>query len=220
MPPTSPAKAPAQRKDAEPEIPSPPVPAADSRVRRAIRVLGLRRRFLVDHRFQLRAGFLIAGTVLILLVLLNVSLHAARQQATAAVVVEAPEVAPMLHAQNRLELMLVVAASLVFVAGVFVVTVLETHKTAGAAFNLERHLSAILNGHYGTRLRLRQDDNLRAVQQTFNAMSDALQQRASHDVEMLECLAERLESLAGPSEVSDLVAAVRAEAESKRHLAC
>ena len=41
--------------------------------RRALRILGLRRRFLVDRRSQIRAGLLTTGMTLILLVLLNVN---------------------------------------------------------------------------------------------------------------------------------------------------
>ena len=49
------------------------------------------------------------------------------------------QVAERLRAQDRVELYLVALASLVFLVGCFLVTVLETHRTAGAAHNLALH---------------------------------------------------------------------------------
>ena len=112
--------------------------APESLASKSLRILGLRRRFLLDRRSQIRAGLLTTGTNFVLLLLLNLSLYSSREQSAAALIAEAPELAPMLRSQNLLELVLVLASSIVFLAGVFVVTVLETHKTAGAAFNLRR----------------------------------------------------------------------------------
>ena len=187
--------------------------------RRALRVLGLRRRFLVDRRSQIRAGLLTTGMTLILLVLLNVSLYSSREQATARVVADAPELSALLQSQNRLEFVLLLASSLVFLVGVFVVTVLETHKTAGAAFNLRRHMEQIRQGQYNTRIHLRHDDTLLPLEETFNAMTTALESRVWQEVEALEQFAERTDRLTGPGDAEELSREIRARAAEFRRLA-
>jgi len=204
-------EAPRETIGSEPEVPA--------RARKALRVLGQRRRFLIDPRSQLRAAVLTTGITLILLVLLNLSLHASRQQATATAVANAPEVESLLRSQGRLEFTLVLAASVVFLAGVFVITILETHKTAGAAFNIARHMEEVRHGQYNTRIRLRQDDNLQPLQLVFNEMTRTLQERAHRDAQQLEACAQRAEVLAGEDEARELARGLRAQAGDRRRLA-
>lgn len=203
--------------------PGSPAPAAPdgafAELKRQLFVLGKRRTFLIHKRSQLRAGFLTAASALVLLLLLNLSLYSARQTVTERVVSESPELGQILHSQNRVELGLVLAASAVFLVGVFVVTVLETHKTAGAAFNLARHMDAMREGRYSTRLKLRRDDNLRELEESFNEMGRALQDRAWFDVERLQEFAIAAENLQGPEEARDLAHTLRGFAESKRRMA-
>jgi hypothetical protein len=198
---------------------SPPefAPASRSPLGPRLTALGQRRTFLIDSRSQLRAGFLTATCALILLLLLNLSLYSARRTVTEGVLADSPELGKILHAQNRVELALVVTASVVFLLGVFVVTVLETHKTAGAAYNLARHMAVIEYGQYGGKVRLRKDDNLRELESAFNAMSDALARRALREAEELDELARDAERLGAP-EASRLVERLRTRAAELREL--
>jgi len=186
---------------------------------RTVRILGLRRRFLVDRKSQLRAGLLTTGMTLVLLVLLNISLHASREQSTANILADAPELAPMLQSQSLLEFVLVLASSLVFLIGVFVVTVLETHKTAGAAYNLRRHMESVSQGQYNTRIHLRHDDTLLPLEATFNAMTTSIESRVWEEVETLEGFAERTDALTGPGDADQLGREIRARADELRRLA-
>jgi signal transduction histidine kinase len=176
----------------------------------------MRRNFLIDRRSQIRAALLSSGTVLILLVLLNLSLYSSRQRANDQVLANAPQLAQMLESQSRLETVLLLTSSLVLLVGVFVVTILETHKTAGAAFNVQRHLERVRLGEYQTRVRLRQDDTLLHVGETFNAMTRALESRTWSEVEALERFAERAERLTGPNDAEDLGRELRAYADQLR----
>ena len=184
-----------------------------------VRILGLRRRFLVDRKSQLRAGLLTTGMTLVLLVLLNISLHSSREQSTANILADAPELAPMLQSQSLLEFGLVLASSLVFLIGVFVVTVLETHKTAGAAYNLRRHMENVEQGQYNTRIHLRQDDTLLPLEAAFNAMTMSIESRVWQEVEALECFAERTDTLTGAGDAEQLGREIRARADQLRRLA-
>jgi hypothetical protein len=99
---------------------------------------------------------------------------------------------------------------------VFVVSLLETHKTAGACVNLARRLRDVEEGRYGVELRLRRDDHLREIETPFNSMCRALQQRAWEDVEALEALASRIERSDGAYDAGDVAAEMRGLAAKTR----
>jgi signal transduction histidine kinase len=164
----------------------------------------------------MRAAIVVTAVALLLVVLLNLSLQASRTQATAAIVAASPDLGPILDAQNRFELLLGVTASLVFLGGIFVVTILETHKTAGAAYHLCRDLERIRDGSYGKQVRLRKGDNLRELELAFNDMSRALAERAVLEVEELEHAASVADRIESPLEASDLAKSLRDMADERR----
>ena len=179
-------------------------------------IMGRRRQFLVERRSQLRAGVLACTVVLVLLVVINVALHSSRMQSTARILTDAPELQELFHTQNNLEFALVALASVVFLAGVFVVTVLETHKTAGAAFNVARHMSYIADGRYGVKLKLRKNDNLRELEGSFNTMSQIMLSRALEEAEALEQLADAVENVCSPIEAEAVASQIRSHADGYR----
>jgi methyl-accepting chemotaxis protein len=143
-----------------------------------------RRRFLVDRRYQLRTSFVAVGVALALLLLLNVSLF---------VGADAPAGAAA-SSSDQTQFGLILAGSLVFLVGVFLVSVLETHRTAGAALKIGRAMERVRSGHLKTRLRLRRGDNLQDLASSFNAMSGALHEKTWEDVEALDAAADRIEN--------------------------
>jgi len=181
--------------------------------------LGKRRTFLVDRRSQLRSATVAAVVVTVVLVVLLVSLHASRERATDALVAQVPTLAETLAAQNRVELMLQIAGAVVFLVMVVSVTVLETHKTAGAAFNLSRQMGRIRDGEYITRVTLRKGDNLQLLAHAFNEMSIELDERLWQDVELFDSLARQVQTISGPDEAHRLAEALNAEAERRRRMA-
>jgi hypothetical protein len=197
--------------------PAAPAPAVAGWERlKLLEILGQRRQFLVDPRTQLRAAALTAIVALVLLVLLNLSLHASRSRSAAAVLSDAPELEQLILSQNRYELGLVALASLLFLLGVVTVVVLETHKTAGAAFNVARHLRRAADGQYRVRLRLRRGDNLVTVEAAFNDMMQRLEERQGEEAAALERFADECEKLTGPDEAARLAAAMRDQARRGR----
>lgn len=149
-----------------------------------------RRQFLVDRRYQLKAGVLNALAVMLLLVFINLVWYAMSARTIAGLAVEAPELARQLADQHRAlyyVILLVACASLV---GVVVVSVLETHRTAGAAYNLEQRLREIEEGKLGVRVTLRKNDNLKPLGAAIERVSHALQRRAHGEAEQLDALAE------------------------------
>lgn len=176
--------------------------------------LGRRRAFLVNPRHQLRAGALAVLAVLVLLVPVNVLLYSAGSASSARVADAAPELEVVLRAQDRVELILVVLASLVFLVGCFLIAVLETHRTAGAAHNVAARLAEVAHGRYTTTLRLRRGDTLVELEPAFAAMTAALRARCVEDLQRLERAADEL--VAGTVAPAEVARSLREHAARRR----
>ncbi len=175
-------------------------------------LLWRRRRFVVDPGPQLRASAMVAGLVLLLLVLLDASLILAGAHGREAALRVAPELGEVLRAQDRVEVALLAAISVVFLIGVVVVGLLETHRTAGAAYAIERALDRLAAGALSARVRLRKGDNLQALAAAFNRAASRLEADARAEADELDRIA------ALPAAPSDVAAQVRALAARKRQL--
>ena len=179
-------------------------PANDSRaappgfIKKTLWKFSIRRRFVVNARRQLRSASLVALVGMIPVAMLNVILHLSRvfeRESLFAGI--SPDLAQQFAAFDRNEAWLVLAASVVFVVGVFVMTLLETHQTSGAAVGITRHLKEVRDGHYGCRLRLRSSDNLQELVEPFNDMAAALGDRALLTAGRLEELAVQADGIPG-----------------------
>ena len=181
-------------------------------------LLGQRRSFLVNKRYQLRASVLTAAVVLVLLVFLNLLLYSMTARSADAILAESPELASIIQAQDRVEIYLIVLASFVYLVGVFAITVLETHRTAGAAHNLSMRLNEVGQGRLNTRLRLRKGDNLRELEHAFNSMTRALESRAWDEIETLSQLAEDADKTVDAGGARLLAERLRALRDDRRAL--
>jgi len=195
--------------------PTKPRNIPDGFVARQLWLLGVRRQFLVNRRRQLRTAAMILALVVGLLILVNFLFHALRSQETDVIVASAPALREVMADYDRNELLLGILASVVVLAGVFVVTIIETHRTAGAALNISRQLRRLADGRYDARLVLRKGDNLRELEAPFNDMVRALRDRASEDIEALERLAEAVEAQVGDT-ASKVIGELRSMAAAKR----
>ena len=178
--------------------------------------LGQRRNFLVDRKIQLRTTALAAGVVATVLTVFLVTLHLSRERATETLVAHLPALAETLAAQNRIELIFQLASAIVFLIMVVVVTLLETHKTAGAAFNLSRQMNKVRSGEYGTRATLRRGDNLQSVGRAFNEMSIAIDERLWRDIEIFSDLAEQARRITNPQVARQLAETLEEHASERR----
>lgn len=181
-------------------------------------VLGRRRLYLVAPRYQLRVSFLAVTVVLVLLLLLNLSLYSASQASSDAAQRIAPELRNFFQSQDRVQLNLTVLGSLVFLIGVFLIGILESHKTAGAALNIGSCLEKLRKGKYRVRLRLRRGDNLREIEDSFNNLAMSLHDQTQEEIDALEHLASKIEQLTGDNLCRDLALDVHRMAQQKRRL--
>ena len=175
-----------------------------------------RRRFLVQRGYQLKVALLAVAMVLTLVVLLNFSLISTAVRNTEATLSVAPEFEEYLKAQDRAQFLLILLASLIFVIGVFLVSILETHKTAGAAVNIRNRLDDIGAGNLEARAKLRKGDNLKELEQAFNRMAETLVDRNWREIEILERLAAGLDQGEDRPAPPETTAEIRRLAAAKR----
>jgi signal transduction histidine kinase len=178
----------------------------------------VRRKFLIDRSRQLRAAVLVVGLVLVLLIVVNVIFHALRTHETDTIVASAPALEGVMAEYDRNELMLVILASVVVLVGVFVVTIIETHRTAGAAFAIARQMTRVADGNWDARVGLRRGDNLRNLEEAFNDMAQSLRQQATEDVANLERLAGEIEAAQAGEAAARIAGELRELAAQKRDL--
>jgi hypothetical protein len=163
----------------------------------------VRRRYLVNPRRQVRAALLVTLVALIPIIGLNVGLRLGAITQTQTLFADAPADARQKIAElDRGEMLLVLVGSLVYLGGVFAMTILETHQTSGAAVGIVRHLRNIRDGRYDAKLHLRDSDNLQELVVPFNQMTVALTERSIQTSARLSDLAAEAEALDGGGSLS------------------
>jgi HAMP domain-containing protein len=66
------------------------------------------------------------------------------------------------------------AGSAIFLGGVVLVGLLESHRTAGAAFAIRRAVDAIREGTPDVRIRLRRSDHLQELAASINKLAESI----------------------------------------------
>lgn len=128
-----------------------------------------RRRWVVDARYQLRAGVLVGTVAIVLLALLNASLMSQNRAAATAAVVRSSFVGG-----DRASWALLLVGSAVFLGGVVLIGLLESHRTAGAAYAIRRAVDAIREGRPAIRVRLRRGDHLQELAASINKLAETI----------------------------------------------
>ena len=128
-----------------------------------------RRSYVLDRRRQYRTALLTSGLAALLLIIVNTAFILLRTSQTMAITASAPQLGSTLTQQDSRTGTMLILASVIFVIGVFVITIAETHRTAGAVFAVCRALEGVSDGDYRTPLRLRPTDNLLDLRSPFDA---------------------------------------------------
>ncbi len=157
-----------------------------------------RRQYLVDRQRQLAATVRVAGLVLVLLVILNAVLAFQNYSATQSVMVSNPEVGERMRTADIRNVAITASISLIILAMVVVRSIMFTHRTAGAVYKVSKSLEQVGEFNYDISLRLRRDDNLRALEGPFNKMVENLRQRALDDYQAMKKLADEIEEHGNP----------------------
>lgn len=179
-------------------------------------VTGHRRVLLVDRSYQLRVSLFNVFFMATLLTPILASYYFTLTAETDASTV-APELKAFFQAQDLAQFRLVLLAAGVFLLGLFLVTIFETHRTAGAAFAARRQFAAVQQGRFSGNLKLRREDNLVGLDVSFNSMVESLRERTRSEVSDLEALADQLDREGGAGVAREAAARLRLLADQKRN---
>lgn len=171
-----------------------------------------RRTYLIDRKGQLRTTMKIAGLVAVLLLVFNLVVAGISTRENRKIISANPDLAPIVAATDRTDSYLIAGGSLFLLFLVVVRTVVETHRTSGAAFNIRRCLERVADGHFDTAVKLRPKDNLMELQEPFNRMTESLRRRAYEERKLLSEISSKIEGFGHPEEAKIL----RELADSKR----
>ena len=157
-----------------------------------------RRQYLVDRKRQLASTIRIAGLVLVLLIILNAVLAWQNYNTTQAAMAANPQVGERMHAVDMRNLAITAGISLIILAMVVMRSIMLTHRTAGAVYKISQCLEEVGDFNFEVNLRLRNDDNLRALEDPFNKMAGSLRRRAIDDYQAMKKLADEIEEHGSP----------------------
>jgi len=157
-----------------------------------------RRQYLVDRKRQLAATVRVAGLVLVLLVTLNGVLAWQSYNVTNSVLTSNPVMGERMRAIDNRNMAITAGISLIILAMVVVRAIMITHRTAGAVYKISMCLEEVADFNFDGNLRLRNDDNLRALEEPFNKMVGNLRRRALDDVQAMEKLSDEIEEHGNP----------------------
>jgi HAMP domain-containing protein len=181
-------------------------------------IFGTRRNFLVNRRQQLRVTVLVVSAVLVSLVILNLVLYYINTENAETLRYVVPHLHGYIEAHHQIELTRLFVSSLVFLTAVGLISLLESHRTAGPAFAIGRGHQRLERGDYSTRLQLRRTDNLKELEESFNRLVSSLEARNLDEIRALLSLADRVEEGGGQEEASEIAADLRGLARAKQRV--
>jgi len=161
-------------------------PAPGPTVRLFQRLLGRRRRFVIDPAYQLRSAIVAVLGMCFLLMFAAALLHLLSVENARLLLDRGPVAKGSPDAHDLRSVLYLVGVGLFFVAAVFAIEILETHKTAGVVGKVTRGLREIESGRWGTRVTLRKHDNFKEMEEAFNAATRTLRGHLDDDLRGLQ----------------------------------
>lgn len=160
-----------------------------------LKAFGRRRRLLVHRGYQLRTALRSVLGTSILVGLLIFVLNQVNQETSRDLRQMAPFLGPGLQRWDRITLLSLVLGGAVFLAGVFVLELMETHRTAGAFQNLRRRLEELRSGRLAAHLKLRRHDHFPELDKAFNEAVASLRTRTEGEIATLGRLSSQAREL-------------------------
>jgi hypothetical protein len=169
----------------------------------------VRRRYLIDRRFQLKYTALIVVVVSVIMTLFSAAiwreLRANSELAIGRRMLAGVGLAPdssamrdafaltedVAHSDQR-QFVFLLMASLVVVLALGIWGVLITHRVAGPVLVLSRYTQALGEGHFPMIRQLRKGDELQMYFDTFRHAVEQIKRREAQEADQLEAAAARL----------------------------
>ena len=197
-------------------------PAPGRLARLVNRLLGRRRNYVVDPSYQLRSAIIAVLGMSFLLVFAAALLHLLGTENARILQRRAPMAAGPADVHDLRSILYLVGVGLFFVAAVFAIEILETHKTAGVVYKVTRGLRELETGRWGARVTLRRHDNFKEMEEAFNAATRALRGQLDEDLRGLQGIEGQIRLIAREFESNNregamvLLRQVAAEMQSLR----
>ncbi len=160
------------------------------------RFLGRRRTYLVDSAYQLRSAIVAVLGMAFLLAFAAALFHLLSLETARTLAQKAPGALRGDVLDDSRSVLYLVAVGIIFVAAVFVIEILETHKTAGVVYKVTRGLRDFESGRWGVRVALRKHDNFREMEEAFNAATRSACEQIDQDLSAMQGVEGQLRVIA------------------------
>jgi hypothetical protein len=160
-----------------------------------IRVFGRRRNVLVDRPYQHRLSLMTSLMALLPPALFFGIYSLITAEGSRRIVEASPALEDMVRIQNRTESLMILAAVLFYGVGVYLVTLLESHRTAGFIHRVNGRLGELMAGQYSGRITPRREDHFHYLADTVNRLGTSLEQRSAEDLAALDDLSQSLDAV-------------------------
>jgi len=160
------------------------------------RLLGRRRTYVVDPSYQLRSAIVAVLGMCFLLMFAAALLHLLSVENARLLLERGPIAKGPADAHDLRSVLYLVGVGLFFVAAVFAIEILETHKTAGVVNKVTRGLRDLESGRWGARVTLRKHDNFKEMEEAFNAATRALRGHLDQDLRGLQGIESQIRLIA------------------------
>ena len=161
----------------------------------SVRVFGRRRNVLVDRPYQHRLSLMTSLMALLPPALFFGIYSLITTEGSRRIVEASPALKDMIRIQNRTESLMILAAVLFYGVGVYLVTLLESHRTAGFIHKINGRLGELMAGQYAGRITPRQEDHFHYLADTVNKLGTSMEQRAGEDLASLDDLSQALDAV-------------------------
>ena len=168
--------------------------------------LGRRRNYVIDAAYQVRSAVIAVLGMAFLLVFAVTLFHLLSQENTRLLSLRSPLFTG--GASDLHSILYLLAVGLFFVAAVFAIEILETHKTAGVVYKVTRGLRELQAGRWGARVTLRKHDNFKEMEEAFNAATRALRDQIDDDLRGLQGIEGQVRLVAREFESGNLEGAL------------
>lgn len=186
-----------------------------------VRIFGRRRALLVNGAYQHRLSLFTTLLAMLPPTVFFGVYYLITSEGSRRIVEASPGLEDLVHGQDRTQNLLILAALLFYGLGVYLVSLMQSHRTAGFIWRLNQSLQELRDGRYGRVLRPRKEDSFIHVAETLNSLSRGLMARVEEDLALLKdmgtSLDERLRS-AESSSGRDSLMELRGRIEAMRAL--
>ena len=159
------------------------------------RALGRRRRILIHRGYQLRSALVGITGPCFLLALMIFILDRVNAQSSKDLIDMAPFLRASLLEKDRSMLIFMIIGGVFIAAGMFLLEILESHKTAGVMHNVKRRLEELRAGRFTASVTLRKHDQFQELATTFNDTAASLRARTEGELATLRRLVTQVSDL-------------------------